>query len=228
MAVSVLCKPFLGPCRRLSSVGSRATEDLQGAALVQLRPPNGGYLGQMGVAKGGSCLSACGFASDENRCNAARACRYWLTGAHRYLARPSTDQLSVCRSSPETATAPHTLGFAERARLQKRSAMSINMLLILKRRTRPESQYGGGNATQHKATSELHDDIATRSFSRCYPRQPPANNGATSTLPIAAERRSRVRCLPSGSVPVPAWPFASRAMGRRLEQEPSCWCAKVT
>lgn len=88
LAVPVLCKPFLGPCRRLSSVGSRATEDLQGTALVQLlavRPPNGGYLGQMGVAKGGSCLSACGFASHENRCDAPRTCRYWLTSAHRYL-----------------------------------------------------------------------------------------------------------------------------------------------
>lgn len=121
LAVSVLCKPFLGPCHRLSSVGSRATEDLQGTALVQLRPPNGGYLGQMGVAKGGSCLSACGFASEENRCNAPRPCRYWLTGAHRYLARSSTDWLLLCRPSPETATGPHTLGFAERARLQKRS-----------------------------------------------------------------------------------------------------------
>ena len=59
------------------------------------------------------------------------------------------------------------------------------------------------------------------------PRQPPAKNGTTSTLPIAAERRSRVARLPAQRLFL-FGRFAWRAMGRHLEPEPGCWCAKVT
>ncbi|POS71628.1 hypothetical protein DHEL01_v209980 [Diaporthe helianthi] len=72
-----------------------------------------------------------------------------------------------------------------------------------------ESQYGGGAATQHWATSQLHDDIATRSFSRRYFAGLPACQPSAWSGLLA--------CLAH---------FAPRAMGRHSNQNPAIQCVQ--
>lgn len=117
---SVLCKPFLGPCRRLSSVGSRATENLPGGCPVQLRPPNGGYLGQMGVAKGGSCLSACGFASDENRCDALQPMQVLADKCPPVFGETLNRPVGYMQAEPRNSHGPIPQGLRSEQRPQKR------------------------------------------------------------------------------------------------------------
>ncbi|KAG8159885.1 hypothetical protein KVR01_010522 [Diaporthe batatas] len=87
---------------------------------------------------------------------------------------------------------------------------------------------GGGAATQHRATSQLHDDIVTRSFSRCYHVNHLLLKGTTSTLPFlpGAAAVSVALILPAQRLFL-LGRFARRAMGRHLEPEPGCWCAKI-
>lgn len=209
--LSVLCKLFLGPCRRLSSVGSRATEDLQGIALVQLRPPNGGYLGQMGVAKGGSCLSACGFASGENRCDAPRM--HVLADRCPPVFGELLNRPAVCMQvrSRSSHWAP-CLGACGVNKTPE--ALSVSST-YLERRAQSHNAVEELPRSTYKDTSEVHDDMRLDVL-QMLPRQLPTKTGPQAqqahfpSLPssqalLPTSRLSACSCFALSALPRKRW-----------------------
>lgn len=74
--------------------------------------------------------------------------------------------LGYMQVEPRNSHGPIPQGLRSELKPPEALPMSSNILLMLST-AQLRVTIGGGPATQHWATSELHDDIATRSFSRC-------------------------------------------------------------